>query len=749
MRKRKLLPIFLSLFMVGLASCNNDLISTSSSETTTTTTIKKNYYLDSDVREYLMPFLEVPALNEFKKYEYEKEETLEDSYKKTIVKCESLEPYYSRKINKTENSNHFETEEYIYRHQNNDIYNLYYANGKLSYWENYYANNYYGDGQSEYKDACNNIKYMVSLEKENDSLSIKTIDFSKKEKDSFVCNMTGSGLGYQNIPFDWSLEFSFLDGKFSYYIAKEKEDDFENVASLKFSFNTNFEKTYPDFDPSIEEIKRYEEFMEEFKDRSDISSNPLPEEDKLIDMDNNRTYYQLLVYSFADSNDDGIGDFKGIIDHLDYFVDLGIEGIWLSPILDAESYHSYDIRSYYRIRSEYEVTDNGVLYDLNYLLKECHKRNIKVLMDLVLNHTSYYNDFMDGFSSWYSEDNRFGFPEFDFDKPIVRKAVEDIGTYWLEYGLDGFRLDAAMWIYNSGNDRHEKNYEFWSSWVNKMKEVKPDCYIIGEVLDENHDLAYDYAQAGFDSTFDFNALGTVISAVKDKSYDYATNTMTNINKALAYNSNYILGRALSNHDIGRFNQSHPDSNDTAYYVETLEEIKLANALNALTPGNTFIYYGDELGLLGTCTDTRPNYYYDMNYRTPMPFTEERTNSVNYFEGFHGKGITTSKTFTNETIEDMMMDSDSIYSKLKEALKLKNNNEVFQKGTLSKVEGLAEDLSGFDVTYNGTTIRILYVSSNVSRTIAIDLDNELLYNLGASVSGNTISLNSCDLIAYQL
>ena len=97
-----------------------------------------------------------------------------------------------------------------------------------------------------------------------------------------------------------------------------------------------------------------------------------------------RNYYQLLVYSFADSNSDGWGDFKGIADKLDYLQNLGINGLWLSPFLEADDYHGYNVKDYQKVDSRYEVGG----YTISKLLEECHKRDIKVLMDLVLNHTS-------------------------------------------------------------------------------------------------------------------------------------------------------------------------------------------------------------------------------------------------------------------------------------------------------------------------------------------------------------------------
>ena len=518
------------------------------------------------------------------------------------------------------------------------------------------------------------------------------------------------------------------------------------INSIKCSHNGNytfdqnaFEITYPD-------LTSFQKLNEPIKEPGE--EDPLSEDEFLVDYDNHRTYYQLLVYSFADSDGDGIGDFKGIADKLDYLKDLGIEGIWLSPILKASSYHGYDIDDYYEINTSYEVSIDGKDYGINYLLRECHDRGIKVLMDLVLNHTSSSNVWCREHRDWYGSDNRFGFPELNYDKQEVREAAKDVGRYWLNRGFDGFRLDAAMWIYNSGSNRHEKNYAFWKEWCGAMKATKPDCYLIGEVLDDNHDLAYSYANAGFDSTFDFNALGNVIQAVNNNNKNYASNTASDIKKATDINKDYILGRALSNHDIGRFNQAHPDSSDKAYYVEDEAQIILANAINALTPGNTFIYYGDELGLKGTCEDTRAGWYYDMNYRTPMPWSNGRTNSVKYFANFHGTGKTTSRTFIGQTVEQMMEEENSIYDCLRKALKLKNSNETLQKGTIAPIANLDNGLNGFDVAYNGSSVRVIY---NPSSGNAVDypLDKDPLYNLGATITNGHAQISSYDLIAYAL
>ena len=99
--------------------------------------------------------------------------------------------------------------------------------------------------------------------------------------------------------------------------------------------------------------------------------------------DNYRTWYEIFVYSFCDSDGDQIGDLQGVISKLDYIADMGFNGIWLMPIMPSPSYHKYDVKDYQEIEPEY-----GSMADFEELVAECDKRGIKLIIDLVLNHTS-------------------------------------------------------------------------------------------------------------------------------------------------------------------------------------------------------------------------------------------------------------------------------------------------------------------------------------------------------------------------
>ena len=236
--------------------------------------------------------------------------------------------------------------------------------------------------------------------------------------------------------------------------------------------------------------------------------------------DNNRVFYEIFVGSFSDSDGDGTGDLRGIINRMDYLNDgdsasgksLGVEGIWLTPIFLSPSYHKYDVTDYYQIDPAF-----GTMEDLQELISLCHERDVKLILDLVLNHTGRENEWYLRFLeahrenritdryydwyTWYPEGDtlpaagRFmpengemtveanfsdQMPELNYDNPLVRKRMLDIGKHYLAMGVDGFRFDAAKYLYL--ND-HEKNAAFWAWYIGELKKVNPEVYTVAEVWD--------------------------------------------------------------------------------------------------------------------------------------------------------------------------------------------------------------------------------------------------------------------------
>ena len=191
-------------------------------------------------------------------------------------------------------------------------------------------------------------------------------------------------------------------------------------------------------------------------------------------------FYQVYPRSFYDSNDDGIGDIKGITAKLDHIKSLGVDAIWCSPFYDSPNAdNGYDVRDYKKIMEEF-----GTMEDVEELISECHKRDLKIIVDLVMNHTSdehewfkkalqgdeHYSDFYiwkDKPNNWTSFFSGSAWKYFDekkkyalhlfaekqmdlnWDNPEVRNAMFDIANFWLDKGADGFRLDVVSFISKS------------------------------------------------------------------------------------------------------------------------------------------------------------------------------------------------------------------------------------------------------------------------------------------------------------
>ncbi len=357
-------------------------------------------------------------------------------------------------------------------------------------------------------------------------------------------------------------------------------------------------------------------------------------------------YYCIFIRSFADSNGDGIGDFDGIINKLDYLNDgndlttndLGITGIWLMPIYPSQSYHGYDIDDYYNVNPDY-----GSLKDFKNLVTECKKRGISVILDLPCNHSSVYTDWFKSsrdpdstYRNWYiwisGDDARYnikqkiwghnlwnlnngcyysglfqsGMPDFNLDEPAVREEFKKIAHFWLNEGVSGFRFDAAMHIYNkvkipAGENSVQKGIQWWKEYTDYIRSIKSDAYNVGEVWSSTSDRAA--YMAGLQSDFHFDMGTKIIDYIKtgeNGKNNYANYLYTEYKKYAQINPDYIDAPFLSNHDQNRI---------AGLLKGDTDKLKLAASLYILAEGVPFIYYGEEIGMMGAKPDEQ--------IRTPM------------------------------------------------------------------------------------------------------------------------------------
>lgn len=426
--------------------------------------------------------------------------------------------------------------------------------------------------------------------------------------------------------------------------------------------------------------------------------------------DKYRTTYEIFVGSFYDSDGDGIGDLKGVEEKLDYIKDLGFNEIWLMPICPSPTYHKYDVSDYEAIDKDY-----GTMEDFESLVNACHKDGIKLITDLVLNHTSvehpwfkqakeylkslkdgekpdakkcpyvnYYNFTRDGSESgyaqlagsmWYYEAQFWeGMPDLNLDNKVVRNEIKKITDFWLDKGVDGFRLDAVT-SYYTGNE--EKNIEFLK-WLNdEVKAKKPDAYMVGECWTDLTTYAR-YYQSGIDSFFDFdfaNNDGTIVKTVRGQTTANGFGEqMVTAQDEIAQNSDGkgIEAPFYTNHDMARSAGYYPGDDGS--------KVKFAEGLNLMMSGNAFVYYGEEIGMKGSGKDE--------NKRGPMYWTSDST----------AKGMT--KGPKDMEVFDMKYDPEdkqaksdsSILSYIKQAIKLRNAFPAIARGTVA----VDENASGDDI-----------------------------------------------------
>ncbi len=336
-------------------------------------------------------------------------------------------------------------------------------------------------------------------------------------------------------------------------------------------------------------------------------------------------FYEVFVRSFYDSNGDGIGDFRGLTEKLDYLndgdpathTDLGITALWLMPIHPSPSYHGYDVTNYYAVNPEY-----GSLADFGNLLTEAHRHGIRVIIDLVLNHTSsrhpFFQDALRGpdspYYDWYiwsetggtnwhptSDPSRYYYglfcdcmPDLNYRNPDVTAQMEKVVRFWMEQvGVDGFRVDAARHLIEE--DGKIENTAATHDWFRQnffpvYKSINPEAYTVGEVYGAGAVMVRSYTGNQLDQVFNFEmASGFVNSA--------AGGSNSGITSALKFSL-----QDMPDFDFATFLTNHDQNRVMSVLNGDVEKAKVAAALMLTLPGTPFIYYGEEIGMQGKKPD---------------------------------------------------------------------------------------------------------------------------------------------------
>ena len=479
--------------------------------------------------------------------------------------------------------------------------------------------------------------------------------------------------------------------------------------------------------------------------------------------DNYRVFYEIFTGSFSDSNGDGIGDLQGIINRLDYLNDgnvdstksLGIQGIWLTPIFKSPSYHKYDVDDYYEIDPAF-----GSQEDLDRLIAECHKRNVLLILDLAINHTSgnnhWFNEFYKAHQSndvnnpyydYYTYDIQFEaepgkawcdiidagqvyecnfsyqMPELNFENPKVREEVLDIAKFYLDKGIDGFRFDAAKYVYFNDNGR---SVSFWNWYCDELRKIKEDIYLVGEVWSsENETNLYLEPMNCFNFTM-AQAEGVIATAAKGGDINTFTNYVVSYQDRIhGINKDAMAIPFISNHDMDRAAGYLNVSNSRAF---------IGANLYILSPGSPFIYYGEEIGLKGS----RGSENTDANRRLAMLWGDDDTISDP-----EGSTYLRSKQ-VNGTVADQKKNDSSLLNHYIKLIKIRNKYPEIARGTYSQLKLGNKNLGGFVIQYNGETTYLVHNNSDSEITVETEMFEKIADQIGmnkASLSGNTLTVGA--------
>ena len=479
--------------------------------------------------------------------------------------------------------------------------------------------------------------------------------------------------------------------------------------------------------------------------------------------DNYRVWYEIFVYSFCDSDGDGIGDLKGVTGKLDYLQELGINGIWLMPIHPSTTYHKYNVGDYRAIDPAY-----GTMEDFRELLAQCGKRNIRVILDLVVNHTGsdhawftaaceylrtlgdaepnaqdcpyvdYYNftrEFHTGYTQvpgadWYYE-FRFSpdMPDLNLGSDAVRAEIRDIMDYWLGLGVSGFRVDAAKEFYSGSTDA---NIQVLSWLQQTVTELKEDAYLVAEVWD-SFDQVTRYYESGITSIFNYpfgDSTGKIIKVIRGAGNAATVTTFaTALEKAdkayLGANPDYIDAPFLSNHDVGRI---------AGFCGGDAAKTKLAGAMNLLMSGSAFVYYGEEIGMTGSGNDP--------SKRAPMYWNTQRDSGTTQ----PPPECVLPESYPFGSLEEQRFDDDSIYNYYRQLIAIRQAIPAISHGRTTAEAALNTGcVSAFRKTWGEESCIVLM---NISPDAAqADLSAYGDWALAASLSaeGTPITLEGTTLV----
>ena len=461
--------------------------------------------------------------------------------------------------------------------------------------------------------------------------------------------------------------------------------------------------------------------------------------------------YEIFVMSFADGDGNGKGDFKGLTTKLDYLKDLGINGIWLMPIMPSDTYHKYHVIDYKGIDPDY-----GTLADFKMFIDEAHKRNIRVITDFVINHTgnlhpwfldaqkgesSPYRDYYvwakkdsirsqmfkkttsfdsDNIRKWHPvngdtlSEHYYGYfnglcPDLNLDNPKVREEILEIANFWLnEVKVDGFRMDAARHIFL--DERATDNHNFWVWFREEMEKIKPDVYLVGEVWSDAKTVA-PYLK-GLPSLFNFE-IGYAISEVAASGID-----TIGLVKKYKDISDYYKSVTTEFLDA-TFIKNHDQTRLLTELKGNQKKARIAASLLLTLPGTPYLYYGEEIGMLGDKLKTYEDFFGPDAY-VREPFIWDSTGQDPLQTSWEKPEFSTDSTVVPAEVQQG--DPESLLTFYKKLITHRNSSKALTYGDIDYSGLNVSEVVSFTRNYENESELVLHNISDVEVTLNLDKKN---------------------------
>ena len=495
----------------------------------------------------------------------------------------------------------------------------------------------------------------------------------------------------------------------------------------------------------------------------------------------NAIFYEIYPQSFNDTNGDGIGDFDGIIEKLDYIKETGFNALWLNPCFDSPFGDAgYDVRDYKKTAERY-----GTNEDLKRLFDECHARGMHILLDLVPGHTSVEHEWFK--QSMKPEENeythRYIWTDSIWEQPeglncirgisdrdgsagvnffssqpalnygyanptrpyqqrptdpapmATRAAIKDIMKFWLDMGCDGFRVDMASSLVKN-DPEYVETIKLWQDITGYLKEYYPEAAMVSEWGEPQYslkggfdmDFLLHFGPAGYNSLFRcekpfFSKKGEGSSATFAEQYISFHHS--------AKDGGGIICIPSGNHDMDRLARGRDE-----------DELKCCFAFLLSMPGAPFVYYGDEIGMnyVEGLTSVEGGYN-RTGSRTPMQWDSSANDGFSTADKTQ-LYISQDESPDRPTVEKQQQRENSLYNEIKKLIKIRNDFPALHN--FSDIEFLNSGASPlvYKRITDGQEILVCINPCGEEKTFTADTDlDEIVYSLGknAAVSGKTVNI----------